>query len=204
MKAIPAKIRLPRKILILTTGILLLSGASGALAVYVGKDALLGPSKAEISGVACQDVQTIKLEKNGQRWVRKFIKTTTVDGLIRVKTALRVAAAYSRTETADLYHVIVLDENGPVMRADMRARAIGAEAFFTPHPGTIPGMSESFMAHYIDGMPNDAGQFYGEKISVPIEDIKGMVTAMEDKSDCFSVDGLQKAAEGRGEVAATH
>ncbi len=42
MKSIFKKIRLPRKVMFVIAGGLVLSGASGAFAVYSGTDALLG------------------------------------------------------------------------------------------------------------------------------------------------------------------
>ncbi|HVK91064.1 MAG TPA: hypothetical protein VM468_06595 [Mycoplana sp.] len=43
MKFIPSKLRLPKKVLILLAGVGVLTGASGAVAAFVGRDAILGP-----------------------------------------------------------------------------------------------------------------------------------------------------------------
>ncbi len=34
----------------------------------------------------------------------------------------------------DLVQVVVLDQNGPTLRSDIRGRAIGADVIYMPHP----------------------------------------------------------------------
>ncbi|MDX3927745.1 MAG: hypothetical protein QHC90_18295 [Shinella sp.] len=182
-------------------GILVLSGASGAAAVFVGRDAILGLPERKISGVACTTVATVRLQQNGQTWLRRYVRADAVDGDVRVKTALRVAGAFSNKETADLYQVILLDEAGPVNRADMRGRAIGAEVLFSREPERIPGMAAAFVARYIDGKPAGNGVFYGERKELGLDDIKAIVTGMNEREGCSDTEDSQSAETNHGEAA---
>lgn len=189
MKSILKKIRLPRKIMFVIAGVLVLSGASGAFAVYSGKEMIFGKqdeAKAPtVSGVACTTLDTLKMRRNGQRWIRKYISTQSASGEERVQTALRVAGLLVKAEKADLYQVAVLDAAGPSDRADRRGAAIGAEVLFAPDPTKLPGMTQPFVARYNDADANSVGMFYGKEIDLETLAIKDMMTAMVDRSDCF-------------------
>lgn len=188
MKSVFKKIRPPRKVMFVIAGVLVLSGASGAFAVYSGKDALLGLGKEKapsLSGLACTTLETLKMRRNGQRWIRKFVSTETADGVDRVRTALRIAGVLAKEEKADLYQVVVLDQAGPQDRAARRGPAIGAEVLFAPDPTRMPGMSTPFVARYNNGEANTVGLFYGRDVALSTDDIKSTMTAMDDKSDCF-------------------
>ncbi|MCV9966579.1 hypothetical protein OIU34_32400 [Pararhizobium sp. BT-229] len=181
------RIRLPRKVMFVIAGVLVLCGASGALAVYSAKDVLLGsaataPSR---SGLACTTVETLKMRRNGQRWIRKYVSTETAEGVDRVRTALRITGLITRQEKADLYHVVVLDHAGPTERAAHRGPAIGAEVLFAPDPTKLPGMTASFIARYNEGKANTVGLFYGREVALSTDEIKKAMTAMDDKSDCL-------------------
>lgn len=195
MKLLPTSFRLSRKLVFVLAGVLVLSGASGAAAIFLGRDVLLGLSRAQVSGVACTAVTTVRLKQGGQSWLRKYVRSTAEDGVVRVKTALRVAGAISISEQADLYQVILLDDAGPVNRADMRGRAIGAEVLFSRNPADVPGMSVPFVARYVTGKPAANGEFYGERKELSLDEIKTIVTAMDERSDC--ADAVETAeAEG--------
>lgn len=207
MKFIPSKLRLPKKVLILLAGVVVLTGASGAVAALVGRDAILGPRPERISGVACTTVLTQRQELDGQRWIRHYIRAKAEDGDVRVKTALRVAGALSNKEQADLYQVVLLDEAGPAQRADMRGRAIGAEVLFSREPGKIPGMNGPFAASYVDGAAAANGEFYGERKALDLDEIKDIVTAMPGRADCLDPvaedeEGGEMASAGHTAVAA--
>jgi hypothetical protein len=211
VKSVFKKIRPPRKVMFVIAGALVLSGASGAFAVYSGKDALLGLGKERapsLSGLACTAVETLKMRRNGQRWIRKFVSTETAGGVDRVRTALRIAGLLARQEKADLYQVVVLDEAGPHDRAERRGPAIGAEVLFAPDPTGMSGMSTPFVARYNDGKANTVGLFYGRDVALSADDIKSTMTAMDDKSDCFdpvaaaAAAGAAGSASGAGEEAA--
>lgn len=187
MKAVFKKIR-PRKVMFVIAGVLVLSGASGAFAVYSGTNTLLGVGKGKapsLSGLACTTVETLKMRRNGQRWIRKYVSTESADGVDRVRTALRITGLLAKEEKADLYQVVVLDQAGPQDRAERRGPAIGAEVLFAPDPTGMPGMSTPFVARYNEGKANTAGLFYGREIALTTDDIKSTMTAMDDKSDCF-------------------
>ncbi len=199
MKSIFRKIRLPRKVMFVIAGVLLLSGASGAFAVYSGTDTLLGVGKGKapsLSGLACTTVETLKMRRNGQRWIRKYVSTESADGVDRVRTALRITGLLAKDEKADLYQVVVLDQAGPQDRAERRGPAIGAEVLFAPDPTRMPGMSTPFIARYNDAKANTAGLFYGRDVALTTDDIKSTMTAMDDKSDCFDPVAAAAAAAG--------
>ncbi|WP_426229825.1 hypothetical protein [Pararhizobium sp. DWP3-4] len=192
------KIRLPRKVMFVITGILVLSGASGAYAVYSGKETFLGmvgPQKPSISGLACTTLETLKMRRNGQRWIRKYVSTESAGGVDRVRTALRIAGLLAKEEQADLYQVVVLDAAGPSDRAGRRGAAIGAQVLYAPDPSKLPGMSTPFVARYTDAKANSVGLFYGREIALATEDVKTTLTAMDDKSDCFDPVAAAAAAE---------
>ncbi|WP_223215907.1 hypothetical protein [Rhizobium herbae] len=196
MKAVFKKIR-PRKVMFVIAGVLVLSGASGAFAVYSGTDALLGVARERapsLSGLACTTVETLKVRRNGQRWIRKYVSIESAGGVDRVRTALRITGLLARQEKADLYQVVVLDQAGPQDRAERRGPAIGAEVLFAPDPTRMPGMSTPFVARYNEGTANTAGLFYGREVALTTDDIKSTMTAMDDKSDCFDPIGAAAAA----------
>ncbi|WP_428426312.1 hypothetical protein [Pararhizobium sp.] len=198
MKSIFKKIRLPRKVMFLITGILVLSGASGAFAVYSGKETFLGmagPQKPSLSGLACTTLETLKMRRNGQRWIRKYVSTEAASGVDRVRTALRITGLLAKQEQADLYQVVVLDAAGPSDRADRRGAAIGAQVLFAPDPSKLPGMSTPFVARYTDAKANTVGLFYGSEVALSTDDVKTTLTAMDDKSDCFDPVAAAAAAE---------
>lgn len=185
MKFLPTSFRLSRKLLIIVAGVTVLTGASGAAAIIVGRDALLGPPAEEVSGAACTTITTVRLDRNGQHWLRKYVRSDAKDGEVRIKTALRVAGAVSNHEDADLYQIILIDAAGPEYRADMRGRAIGAEVLFSRNPSAIPGMTAPFVARYTVGAPAENGDYYGERKELSLDEIKTIVTAMQEREDCI-------------------
>jgi hypothetical protein len=203
VKLLPTSFRLSRKLLIILAGVTVLTGASGAAAIFVGRDVLLGPPAEEVSGAACTTVTTVRLDRNGQHWLRKYVRSEAKDGEVRIKTALRVAGAVSNAEEADLYQVILLDTAGPVNRADMRGRAIGAEVLFARDPSAIPGMAAPFVARYTAGTPAQNGEFYGERKELSLDEIKTIVTAMKEREDCIDPNAAEEtetAKAGHGEA----
>jgi hypothetical protein len=204
VKSIFKKIRLPRNVMFVLAGVLVLGGASGAYAVYSGKESFLGGEKADepaLSGIACTDVETLKMRRNGQRWIRKYVSTESADGVDRVRTALRIAGLLVKAEKADLYQVAILDHAGPTDRADRRGPAIGAEVLFAPDPSKVPGMKAPFVARYNSAKANEAGMFYGREIDLSTDEIKNTLTAMDDKSECFdpiAAAAAEAAAAGGG------
>ncbi|MEK1930063.1 MAG: hypothetical protein AAAC47_09820 [Pararhizobium sp.] len=206
MKSVFKKIRLPRKVMFIIAGVLVLCGASGAFAVYSGADVLPGGRERapSLSGLDCTTVETVKMRRNGQRWIRKFVSTQTADGVDRVRTALRITGMLAKEEKADLYQVVVLDQAGPQDRAQRRGPAIGAEVLFAPDPTKMPGMSTPFVARYNDGKANTVGLFYGREVALSTDDIKNTMTAMDDKSDCFDPVAAAAAAGAAGSASGAH
>lgn len=208
MKGLLGKIRFSRKLLVIFGGFVVLSGGTGAAAVYVGADQLLGPSYAELNGLTCTDVKTVTIHRKDRFWIRKFITTESTDGPTRVKTALRVASAVYDAKKPDLVQVIVLDKNGPVDRADMRGRAVGADVVYIPDTTRVPEEADgvAFSARYVDKPANQDGQFYGERIVLPLGDVEAMFSRLNDKTDCYNPVALEPvddhaAPAGHGEAA---
>ncbi|SIQ99632.1 hypothetical protein SAMN05880582_105163 [Rhizobium sp. RU20A] len=203
VKAILGKFKLRRKTLILLSAALLLSATSGAAALYIStKSAHEEAVRKETSGLECTALRTIRLGRNGQRWIRKYVQVTKSTGEDRLRTALRVAGLLSKAEKADLYQVVVLDASGPTERAAIRGAAIGAEVLFAPDPTKLPGMERPFEVAYIDGEANAAGLYQGERVVVPFEDIGKVMTGMVDHTDCTDPppDPAAEAADGHGET----
>lgn len=204
MKGLP-KIRLSKKLGIILGSVVVLSGTTGAAAVYIGADTLLGPSYDKLNGLACNEVSSVVIKKKDRFWVRKYITTEPTDGITRVKTALRVASAVYAEQKPDLVQVVVLDKNGPVGRTEMRGRAVGADVIYIPDPSRVPEESQRtpYVARYIDKAATANGLFYGDRIQLPMQDIDHLVAALDDRTDC--VKPVVEAPEGgHGAPAAGH
>lgn len=180
------KIRLSRTLVMILGGGLLLIGGSGAAALYVGADKLLGPSWEEVNGLKCTTLQDIKLKRDGHFWVRRFVFAEGGDGPQRLKTAIRVAKAVQQAEKADLVQITILDKNGPTQRAAMRGRAIGAQVIYIPDKTKAPDPSDPVLSgFYVDGAASH-GEYFGLKISPPLEDIEAMAAGLKELEDCVS------------------
>jgi len=184
-------------------GILLLAGATGSAAVFIGSERLLGSTYTSANGLSCDAVQTVNIRKNGSLWVRKFIRTDGGNGTDRLKTALRVARAVYDKQKPDLVQVSVLDKNGPQLRSEMRGRAIAAQVVFIADPAKIPEGADAqrYSAFYYDGASNGSGQFYGLRIDLPLEDAEAMAASLNDAADC-ATPASDAAPEGHGGKAA--
>lgn len=193
------KIHLSRKLMLILGGVLVTLGGTGAAAVYIGADKLLGPSYAELNGLECTEVKTVEIHKKDRFWVRKFITTDEPgDGLARVKTALRVAKTLQETKKADLVQVVVLDASGPKDRSGMRGRAVGADIIYVPDPSHVPEeMSARVLtARYADGLAAPNGEFFGERVDMLEADVQALLAKLDDQTDCVKPEGLVTEAEG--------
>lgn len=202
--------RLSKKMVLILAGVLVLGGAAGATAVYIGKDKLLGPPAEVVNGGECTDVKIMKIRKKNRYWLRKYVEMEASDGLTRLKTALRVASILYEKEQPDLVQVVVLDKNGPKTRAGMSGHAIGAEVIYVPHPEEIADLADVpvLQASYIDNKPNASGGFYGQKIEVQPDEARQITASIEEKTDCIDptiIEGVKTGegakAEGEGEGA---
>jgi hypothetical protein len=178
--------RLSRKPVLIVAGVALLMGSSGAFALYIGRDRLLGPSSTSVNGLICDDVNLVTIRKQDRVWIRKYITTDTTDGLTRVKTALRVARAVYEAQKPDLVQVVVLDKRSSTLRSDIRGRALGADVVYVPDPTKVEegAVDAPYTARYYDGSANDQGLFYGERVEMPLKDIDGVLASLKDHSDC--------------------
>lgn len=199
------KIHLSRKLMLIVGGVLVALGGTGAAAVYIGADKLLGPSYAELNGLECIEVKTVEIQKKDRFWVRKFITTNEPgDGLARVKTALRVAKTLQETKKADLVQVVVLDASGPKDRSGMRGRAVGADVIYVPDPSHVPEdvSARVLTARYADGLAAPNGEFFGERVDMLEADIQALLAKLDDHTDCVTPEVVVPQGEGHGEKAA--
>ncbi|WFU86733.1 hypothetical protein QA644_16740 [Rhizobium sp. CC1099] len=206
MKALLRIFRPSRKLVIVIGGLALFIGASGGVALYIGRDNIIGQVLEEANGVSCTDVNLVTIKKQDRVWIRKYIKTEPTDGMTRVKTALRVAQAIYAQERPDLVQVVVLDENGPTLRSDIRGRAIGADVVYIPHPDQlVEGLNgKPYTARYYDGQASENGLFFGERIDLPDEEIQALNASFKQRSDCIDPtavaatagEGNEKGGEG--------
>lgn len=179
------KLRLSRT-LILVLGGLLLVGGSGAAALYFGSEKLLGPPYESVNGLECTTLQEMKINREQRTWVRRYVFTEGGDGPARLRTAVRVAKAVQASAKADLIQITVLDKSGPTQRAAMRGRAIGAQVVYIPDTSKAPDPSDPiYSAFYIEGAASN-GEFYGLRISPPVEDIEKIAAGLTDGADCIS------------------
>ena len=181
-------------------------GCSGAAALYFGKQTFLGISAAMTNGLSCTDVNLVTIRKQDHVWIRKYIRTEPTDGLTRAKTALRVAKAVYEEQKPDLVQVVVLDQNGPILRSDLRGRAFGADVVYTPHPEAVgePAGSQQLTARYYDGTASDAGLFYGERIEMPPKDIDTIMAGLKDVSDCANPVAAAEPPKGEAKKKSEH
>jgi len=200
VKAILRIFRPSRKLAFVIGGVALLAGASGGAALYVGKDAILGPPAEEVNGASCTDVNLVTIKKQDHVWIRKYIKTEPTDGMTRVRTALRVAQAIYADSKPDLVQVVVLDQNGPTLRSDIRGRAIGADVVYIPHPEKmIEGIDDKpYTARYYDGAASQNGLFFGERVDLPDDEIKTLNASFKEYSDCIDPTAVASTEGGEG------
>jgi len=205
--------RFSKKLILIMSGIVVLGGGSGAAAVFVGADKLLGPSYLEMNGFECTSLETIKIKRDQRYWVRKYVTSEEPgDGMARIRTALRVARAVQEKEKADLVQVAMIDKAGPKDRALMRGRMIGAQVIYIPDPGKMPkGTAASvYSAYYLDGSANASGEYYGMRIDLPVEDVETVTARLTDHADCVEpvaavLEGAHGApAGGHGEPSGGH
>ncbi|WJH40907.1 hypothetical protein N7E02_10215 [Aliirhizobium terrae] len=214
------KIRLSKKFVLILGGALLLCGASGAAAVLIGADRILGPSYRDLNGLACTTLQTVKSKKDQRYWVRKYVTSDEEgDGMSRLRTALRVARAVQAKEKADLVQIAMIDKAGPKDRAAMRGRMIAAQVVYIPDLAKVPegAAAVNYSAYYLDGTPTAKGEYFGMRIDLPLEDVEHLEAKLTDKADCIdpapaegahlpvtkSGHGIMKPAE-HGEAAGGH
>ncbi|BCH58285.1 hypothetical protein RvVAR0630_09090 [Agrobacterium vitis] len=186
MKLLPGKIHLSRKLLLIVGGVAVLCGATGSAAVYIGRDALLGPSYSEVNGLTCMELQSATIKRKDRLWVRKYVTTDATDGVTRIKTALRIAKSVAETEKPDLVQVVVLDQKGPKDQSDIRGRAIGADVIYIANPAQLAETAhmQSLTARYVDKPANGNGDFYGERVEMPLADASTMMAKLTDAAPC--------------------
>jgi hypothetical protein len=209
MKKLFGKIRLTRKMLWIFIGVCVVCNATGAAAVFIGRDRLIGPSYADLNGLACLEVGSVDIHHKDQVWVRKYVSVEHADGVNRIKTALRVAKAVADSRKVDLVQVVVLDKNGPTDRSGIRGHAIGADVVYIRDPKTLPsGVTRAKLtARYVDAEATSNGDFYGTTVNLPTNNAAAIMAKMTDKVECDKPvaalpEGELKAKAKEGEHAA--
>lgn len=209
MKKLFGKIRLTRKMLWIFIGVCVVCNATGAAAVFIGRDRLIGPSYADLNGLSCMEVGSVDIHHKDQVWVRKYVSVDHADGVNRIKTALRVAKAVADSRKVDLVQVVVVDKNGPTDRSGIRGRAIGADVVYIRDPETLPaGVTRAKLtARYVDAEANSTGDFYGTTVNLPTNNAAAIMAKMTDKVECDKPvpvlpEGDLKAKAKEGEHAA--
>ena len=194
-------VKLPKKVVIIASGVVVLTGASGATAFFIGKDRILGPSAKELAGVECTDViRVADMRKDRAPWLRKYVRVPPgTDGMTRVKTALRVAKKVQETLPADLIEIAVLDQAGPDKRAQMRGRAIGAEVIVVRDAAKVPGITEPITIQYYQGAASGTGMFYGEEATMTSAEAEELLSEMKELNDCAPPPGKEEAGDKKGE-----
>jgi hypothetical protein len=198
------KVRLPPKIVLIVAGGVVLCGATGATAYFIGRDAILGPSEEELTGVTCTDVvRFADLRKGRGPWLRKYVKVPPgTDGITRAKTGIRVAMTLQKTLPADLIEIVVLDDKGPDTRAFMRGRAVGAEVILVKDPAGLPGVEGKYTVNYYEGAASGTGMFYGQAETMSSADAEALAGKMDELTDCAPAPGTADAKDekkGHGE-----
>lgn len=164
-------------------GLLLVTGATGAAAVYIGADKLLGPSSASQSGVACTTIYASAQRRGDSRWIRRFITTDADDGVTQLKTAVRVAHAVQTAEKAQLVQVSVLARNGNLPPSAMRGRAIGAQITYQPN-GDQAAATSRLAGFYVDGQADPDGEYHGMRVKLPERDLQAMAEGLTEVTGC--------------------
>lgn len=207
VKAILRKLLSSRKLILVGGAALVISVATSAAALLIGKDRLLGRSYGAANGFSCETAQTVNIRKNGTTWIRKYIRMQEVEGVERVKTALRVAALVYAEHQPDLIQITVLDENGPELRSNMRGRAVAAQIVFIADPAAFPDEAgaQRLSAFYHDGAASRDGLFYGLRIDMPFEDVEKLALEQDRFDDCKNPDdqimvGHQEGPQGQQAV----
>ena len=164
---------------------LFLGGASGAAAVYVGPAAVMGPSFAEIHGVDCSTVASVKATDGHGLVIRQFVVANADDDIARFRTALRVAEAVRREQSPHLVQVSVVDGNGPNLLSAMRGRAIGAKVTLIGDPATdVETQAGAASGFSIRGPAGLDGAFYGIRLEAMPEDMERMSARFAEVSGC--------------------
>jgi hypothetical protein len=205
------KIRLSKKLLAVVGGVSVLCAGSGAAAVFVGKEKFFGPSYADLNGLTCSVLQTFTTKRDGRTWVRRYVNADEVasadgvgDGMARIRTALRVAKSIQEKEKADIVQVAMVSKAGPKDRAEMRGRMIGAQVVYIPDVSKAPdgAAREPYSAFYVEGAATSKGEYYGQRIDMPLADIEHLEASLTDKTDCIDPVAIAAAeaaaAEGHG------
>lgn len=166
-------------------GLVVLCGAAGGAAVYIGPEKILGLPVSEVDGVDCRVAATIRDRDADGWWVRQFIVTEPVDDRIRILTALRVAQSLSEAGKIHLVQVSVLDPSGPMTMSGMRGRAIGAQVTLIPgRVSQVEKQAGEMSGYTVQGAVGSDGEFHGLRVDLMPEDLVEMAEGFGDITGC--------------------
>ncbi|WP_312405431.1 hypothetical protein [Rhizobium sp.] len=153
--------------------------------MYVGPEAIIGPSDIELHGIDCRTVASTKMRDAHGTWIRQYIVADTEDDLIRLRTASRVAEAIRKDEAPHLVQVSVVDDANAASRSDMRGRAIGAQVTIIPEPvADFEIQAGRYSGFSMQGAAGADGNFYGVRFDVPQQDIGSMIDGFREVRGC--------------------
>ncbi len=166
-------------------GALVLCGASGAAAVYIGPKKILGSSYEEVHGVECRTVAVTKTKDAEGLWIRQYVVADAQDDVTRMRTALRVAEAIRKEQSPHLVQVSVVDASNPATIASMRGRAIGAQVTIISKPVTETETKFGpYSGYSIQGLASTDGEFHGIRFDAVREDLEAMAAGFEELKGC--------------------
>ncbi len=187
------KLRLSKKLVLLSGGCLFLLGVSGTAAL------VLGGGGDEEAG-SCKTLYEAEFQRAGEDRLLAVVRTTDTEPSERVRTGLRIARHLAETRHADLVIVQVTDNRGPDTRAKLRGEAIGVEVAHAPHGRTLATM-KPWEVRYVDTRPTVAGLYYGPRVDMSLGDIETAVAGLAEVTGCDG-DAVEAAAGGSPEKAA--
>lgn len=164
---------------------LVLCGASGAAAVYVGAKSFVGPSYEDLHGVECRSVASTKTKDADGIWIRHYIVAEAKDDLARLRTALRVAEFIRKEQSPHLVQVSVVDSATPKALSSMRGRAIGAQVTLIPEPvNEIEKQAGTHSGYSVQGLASPDGEFHGIRFDAMKEDLEVMIGSFREVKGC--------------------
>ncbi|TDH34994.1 hypothetical protein E2A64_14845 [Pseudohoeflea suaedae] len=193
--------RISRKLILITGGFLVLLGASGTATLLFGGGFHFSKGEtADMASGSCKTIYTSKFLRSGERRLVAVIRADDEKPAHRVQTGLRIARFLSESEKPDLVTIQMADMHGPESRIDIRGPMIGTEIVYAPNPNRSRATNRVWEVRYIDAKPSRMGYYFGQKISLPEDEIETVLREVEPFHGCDG-DLVETAAldSGHGE-----
>ena len=195
------------RLFLLSLSVILLLGGSGVAALWFGlvpKDNVIMAMLEE--PVECTILSDRFFLQSEERWMRLHIGLSETDGLERVATALAYARQQAEERQADLVTVVVSDLNGPRSLPLIRGHYIGAQVVYaggsyqTASPRSS-GFAQRTIARYIDTLPNAAGQFFGDRVTLEASQLDALWVETEKPVECLPPENpVREAKDDKSEA----